>query len=90
MELDSRKKPKAEEFFFVEKILGYDRENNLYHIKWQHYTETTWEPPANFLNPALLHSYHSDTGTHPRGDDAAATGTPLGPTAAATGSSNKL
>ena len=44
--------------FMIEKILG--KKGNKYHIQWQGYTTTTWEPSANI--PKFIRDYYERTG----------------------------
>ena len=48
--------------FVIEKIIGKKIENDSvkYHIKWENYKETTWEPEGNI--PLIFRNYYNKTG----------------------------
>ena len=48
--------------FVIEKIIGKCEENKevKYHIKWENYEETTWEPEDNI--PLVFRNFYNKTG----------------------------
>jgi len=50
----------ADVIYYVEKILRHKKrgDTTFYKVKWKGYTDTTWEPAANFMDDQLLQQYH--------------------------------